>query len=154
MRRGFGADDSPLHYTSFVRGTVPPGLLIIPEHRRRFDAAKGAADAVRWRIESVEDQGEVEAVFHAEVPAADTFALADYAWVHACDRHEDMLSLEPNAQSSAAVQGRSALHATRGGADQGACRPPAVQTDQSPVMSPGNHSSARTRPANAQPPSR
>jgi hypothetical protein len=88
QRVGLGDVPTDLHKMTFLTATVPPQMLVLSEHRRRFDAARARAGKetlpVRWVVESVEDLGEVERVYCAVVPDTETFALADYLWVHNC----------------------------------------------------------------------
>lgn len=105
-RQGIDGQPSELHRIRFIRSTVPSSLLIVPEHRRRFDAKEvDDRSQVRWTVESVEDYGEVEETFCATVPETHTFALADYIWVHNCHlpHHNPDGSLNRKGLSAAAA---------------------------------------------------
>lgn len=91
-RAGIDGTVSPLHRLRFLGSSVPADLLIIPEHRARFEAAEKAQSPIRWRVVSVEDHGEVEQVYCAVVPETETFVLTDGIWTHNCQlRHHDVL---------------------------------------------------------------
>lgn len=96
MRTGKGTEPTPLFKLPFVGETFPEAALVIAEHRSRLVAAAPKFTATRWVVESVEDRGEAEEVFCAVVPETETFALADYVWVHNCaNRHKDALGFWP-----------------------------------------------------------
>lgn len=96
MRIGKGSEPAPLFKLPFVGETFPEAALIVAEHRQRLQEASPKFSATRWVVESVEDHGEAEEVFCAVVPETETFALADYVWVHNCaNRHYDALGFWP-----------------------------------------------------------
>lgn len=93
VRLGRGQEPTPLYRMNFVGATVPADLLIISEHRKRWDACTERASRtrqtpVRWKVVSVEDHGDVEEVFCAVVPGPESFALDGAIWTHNCaNRH-------------------------------------------------------------------
>lgn len=91
-RAGIDGAVTPLYRLRFLGSSVPADLLVLPEHRARFEAAEKSQSPVRWRVVSVEDHGEVERVYCAVVPETETFVLTDGIWVHNCQlRHHDVL---------------------------------------------------------------
>lgn len=105
-RVGFGTEATDLYKLTFVGQTVPIELLLDSEARARLTEAAPKFTATRWAVESVEDLGEAEEVFCVEVPDTETFALADYIWVHNCaNRHHDATGEWPGkgSQHSAIV---------------------------------------------------
>lgn len=104
-RVGLGTEPTPLHRLTFVAATVPDDLLVLPEHRRRFAAASKGFTSTRWTVVAVEDHGEREEVFCAEVPDTETFALADYVWVHNCaNRHKEMTGMWPGDKGNKSAE--------------------------------------------------
>lgn len=85
-RVGYGTAPSMLYTLSFDRSTMRPEFFLIDEHRARVIANPGAHNRLRWRVETVEDAGDVEEVFCATVPDTSTFALEDFIWTHNCEQ--------------------------------------------------------------------
>ena len=83
-RLGYGSVATPLYRLGFFHSTLRPEFFLIQEHRDRFVAHTAAYDRIRWTVVSVEDHGEVEPVYCAEVPDTHSFALEDYIWTHNC----------------------------------------------------------------------
>jgi len=89
----------PMYRITFDRSGFPAQALLIPEHRRRFEAAPVARSRMRWTVESVKDHSEVEEVFCVDVPGTHTFALADHIWVANCNiYHRSALGVAPGQE--------------------------------------------------------
>jgi DNA primase len=95
-RLGFGTVPTPMYRLHFLVPRVPASLLIIPEHRRRFEQSTMTGNRLRWTVVSVEDLGEEEEVFCATVPRTALFTLEDNILVgncHLCAQQWDSVRL-------------------------------------------------------------
>lgn len=105
---GFGKDVTKYDLT-FVSASVPEDLLILSHHKENFANFQNHQTRVRWHVVSVEDLGEREEVFCAEVPDTETFALADNIWVHNCAlRHKEATGLWTGDKLHRKMYGRTA----------------------------------------------
>ncbi|WP_443028995.1 DNA primase [Sphingopyxis sp. HXXIV] len=77
MRKGYGADPSPLHRIHFVTSTLSEELFLLDTARQRFAARTKKFDRLRWVVRSVEPTDRIETVYCAEVPRHHAFALDD-----------------------------------------------------------------------------
>jgi len=83
MRKGYLAQEGPLHRTTLYRHSIPDNLLIRSDQR----AAAAGTDArqnMRWTVVSVEDHEEREEVFCATVPETESFVLTYEIWSSNC----------------------------------------------------------------------
>lgn len=100
MRRGYGAEPSAMYRMSFVGQTVPPEILVIPEHRRRFESVTHGKAPVRWTVEGVTDNGESDEVYCVSVPSTESFSLADNVWVHNCTEEDHYAMVNAQARAT------------------------------------------------------
>lgn len=77
MRRGFGAEKTPLHEVALVNGDLDASWLLRQKHRDQFARRGGGADRFGWTVRSVRATGEVEPVYCVEVPGTGSFVLED-----------------------------------------------------------------------------
>jgi DNA primase len=84
MRLGKGTAPTMLYHLELSALSLSPEFFLIDEHRARFEQKNQTYERLRWRVVSVEDEGDVDEVFCAEVPGTENFALADYIWTHNC----------------------------------------------------------------------
>ncbi|MCK6452030.1 MAG: DNA primase [Alphaproteobacteria bacterium] len=77
MRKGYLADERPIHRIHFVASTLAPALLLRQEARRRWAEASKQFERLRWAVESVDATDRIEEVYCAEVPVHHAFALED-----------------------------------------------------------------------------
>ncbi|CRZ17991.1 RNA-splicing ligase RtcB [Mycolicibacterium neworleansense] len=65
------------YLVGLMRGDLDGEFFLIPEHRRRFEAGRGAAERRHWRGVLVRPTGEWTDVYCATVDGTHSFALAD-----------------------------------------------------------------------------
>lgn len=77
-RNGVCALEQPrmLYRLTFVASSLRPEFFLIDQHRQRFEARRGAALNLCWKVESVEETDRVEPVYCAVVPKTESFVLA------------------------------------------------------------------------------
>lgn len=85
MRKGTGAEETPLYRLVLRRGDLPDWFLLLPHHRA-FVSEMGAPRTTHrdWKVVSVTPDAEEE-VFCAVVPKVQAFALANGLLTHNCE---------------------------------------------------------------------
>lgn len=77
LTRGYHDPPVTTYLLGIMRGDLDPEFFLIPEHRRRFEAGRRAAERRHWRVVSVRPTGEYSDVYCAVVDGTHSFALAD-----------------------------------------------------------------------------
>jgi RNA-splicing ligase RtcB len=77
MRVGRGTKPSALHLVGIMRADLDGEFFLIPTHRDRFLAGRGAAERRGWNVVDVRPTGEYTEVYCAVVEGRHSFALAD-----------------------------------------------------------------------------
>lgn len=77
LRKGFGAEPSPLYRIGFRLADVPSWFFIRPEHKSRVDALDRATHDAPWIVEKVVQTEMGQEVFCAIVPEAGAFGLSE-----------------------------------------------------------------------------
>jgi hypothetical protein len=77
MRLGRGKEVSAIYLLGLMRGDLDADFFLIPAHRARFAADRGAAERRGWNVVSVRATGQVEEVYCAVVNGTHSFALED-----------------------------------------------------------------------------
>lgn len=83
MRKGFNDYETPLYSVTINTNDLPEWFWLRKSQRKRV-VVKQDARHRRWVVENVEDLGDVEEVFCAEVPEVNAFALSDGILTHNC----------------------------------------------------------------------
>lgn len=85
-RLGYGEVESDLHLISIQsRSLLPDWFFLNPTHRERAEKVGPQKRDYSWKVVSVEDHGETEEVYCAEVPDIKHFVLADFILTHNCE---------------------------------------------------------------------
>jgi len=95
MRRGFHAEERPIHRLHFVSSTLHTSMFLGREARSRFAASRKQFERLRWTVMSVAPTDRVEEVYCAEVPGEHAFALEDNILTgncFGCGAHGDVIS--------------------------------------------------------------
>jgi RNA-splicing ligase RtcB len=101
------------HYlVGLMRGDLDPEFFLIPEHRRRFEAGRRAAERRHWRVLSVRPTGEWADVYCAIVDDTHSFTLADNILTGNC--HHNYSVPERHADKDVWVTRKGAVDAHEG----------------------------------------
>jgi hypothetical protein len=90
LRSGWGRPQSPIYLLGLMRSDLDSDFFLIPEHRRRFEAARddrpGNAFGERrgWNVVAVRPTAETTEVYCAVVEGTHSFSLADNLLVRNC----------------------------------------------------------------------
>ncbi|MBL8662543.1 MAG: DNA primase [Candidatus Odyssella sp.] len=93
-RRGYLANEAPVHRIHFVASTLAPDMLLRREARQRWEKSAKAFERLRWAVLSVKPTDRIEAVYCAEVPEHHAFALEDNILTgncFGCGAHGDVI---------------------------------------------------------------
>jgi tRNA-splicing ligase RtcB len=144
MRRGYGQKDTALHLVGLMRGDLDSSFFLIPEHRKRFEAGRHAAERRGWNVLSVRPTGETTEVYCAVVDGTHSFALADNILTGNC--HHNFTQHEVHGGVDLWVSRKGAIEAKRG---QDGLIPGSMGTASYVVTGLGNELSLNSSPHGA-----
>jgi RNA-splicing ligase RtcB len=112
LRRGYGTVPTALHLVGLMRGDLDAQFFLIPEHRRRFEVGRKAAERRGWNVVSVRTTEEVTDVYCAIVDGTHCFALADNILTGNC--HHNFTQRERHFGDDLWVSRKGAIQAKKG----------------------------------------
>ncbi|MFI9845635.1 RtcB family protein [Nonomuraea sp. NPDC051941] len=111
-RVGYGTKPTSLYLLGLMRGDLDPSFFLIPEHRERFEAGRGAVERRGWTVLAVEDTDRVEEVFCAVVDGTHAFALEDNILTRNC--HHNFTQQETHYGKTLWITRKGAIKADTG----------------------------------------
>ncbi|WP_433434335.1 RtcB family protein [Nonomuraea sp. CA-141351] len=111
-RVGYGTEPTSLYLLGLMRGDLDPSFFLIPEHRERFEAGRGAVERRGWTVSAVEGTDRVEEVFCALVDGSHAFALEDNILVGNC--HHNFTQQESHYGKTLWITRKGAIKADTG----------------------------------------
>jgi RNA-splicing ligase RtcB len=133
LRSGYGRTPTPLHVVGLMRGDLDPEFFLLPEHRARYEAGRGAAERRGWNVVSVRPTGETTEVYCAVVEGTHSFALADNILTRNC--HHNYTEREEHYGREVWLSRKGAISAREG---QGGLIPGSMGTASYVVVGKGN----------------
>lgn len=83
-RKGFGKSDAPIFSMTIPTRLLPDWFFVNQRHLEKVQGNR-PGDRFQWSVSSVEHTERLEAVYCAEVPEVNAFALADGILTHNCE---------------------------------------------------------------------
>jgi RNA-splicing ligase RtcB len=111
-RLGFGSEPTSLYLLGLMRGDLDPSFFLIPAHRERFEAGRGAVERRGWTVSAIEETDRVEEVFCAVVDGTHAFALEDNILTRNC--HHNFTQQETHYDKSLWITRKGAIKADTG----------------------------------------
>jgi hypothetical protein len=84
MRTGYGSEPSAMHLVGVMRADLDPNFFLIPEHRRRFEAGRYAAERRGWNVISVTPVRDRVEIYGVVVSGTHSLALVDNLLIGDC----------------------------------------------------------------------